>query len=90
VIVDNIELGEEAVELHSPKAADRHYFCVAAASVVAKVHRDRLMADLDLRYPDWGWSRNRGYGTESHRRSLQEIGRSYLHRKTFRWSPVLP
>jgi len=90
VVVDNLELGDMGLELYSPKAADRSYFCVAAASIVAKVHRDRLMADLALRHPGWGWSHNRGYGTESHRRSLQEMGRSYLHRKTFRWSPVLP
>jgi ribonuclease HII len=90
VVVDNLKLGDMGLQILSPTAADSRYFCVAAASVVAKVFRDRLMADLALRHPDWGWSRNKGYGTESHRRSLQEKGRSYLHRKTFRSSPVLP
>jgi ribonuclease HII len=90
VILDNVKLDEPGLEMYSPKAADSSYFCVAAASVLAKVHRDRLMVELEHRHPDWQWSRNKGYGTESHRRSLQEKGSSYLHRKTFRWSPVLP
>jgi ribonuclease HII len=70
--------------------ADATFFSVAAASVLAKVHRDRLMAELDARNPGWSWRRNKGYGTEEHRRALAGTGCSYLHRKTFRWSPVLP
>ena len=70
--------------------ADATFFSVAAASIVAKVHRDRLMVELDGRNPGWGWRQNKGYGTAEHRRALESAGRSYLHRKTFQWSPVLP
>ncbi|PWB76364.1 MAG: ribonuclease HII [Holophagae bacterium] len=88
-VVDAVEIGEEHTDIHSPVRADATFFSVAAASIVAKVHRDRLMVELDARHPGWGWRRNKGYGTAEHRRALAESGRSYLHRKTFRWSPVV-
>jgi ribonuclease HII len=88
-VVDAVELGEEHFDIHSPVRADATFFSVAAASIVAKVHRDRLMVELDVRDPGWGWRRNKGYGTAEHRRALAQSGRSYLHRKTFRWSPVV-
>jgi len=88
-VVDAVEVGEEHTDIHSPVGADATFFSVAAASIVAKVHRDRLMVELDARHPGWGWRRNKGYGTAEHRRALAESGRSYLHRKTFRWSPVV-
>ena len=88
-VVDAVELGEEDTDIRSSVRADATFFSVAAASVVAKVHRDRLMVELDARHPGWGWRRNKGYGTAEHRRALAGSGRSYLHRKTFRWSPVI-
>jgi len=88
-VVDAVDVGEEHTEVHFPVHADATFFSVAAASIVAKVHRDRLMVELDARHPGWGWRRNKGYGTAEHRRALAESGRSYLHRKTFRWSPVV-
>ena len=88
-VVDAVEVGEEHTDIHSPVGADATFFSVAAASIVAKVHRDRLMVELDARHPGWGRRRNKGYGTAEHRRALAESGRSYLHRKTFRWSPVV-
>jgi ribonuclease HII len=88
-VVDAVEVGDEHTDIHSPVRADATFFSVAAASIVAKVHRDRLMVELDARHPGWGWRRNKGYGTAEHRRALAESGRSYLHRKTFRWSPVV-
>jgi ribonuclease HII len=90
VVVDQVKLGEMGCRVISSPKADSRYFSVAAASVVAKVHRDRLMATLATAHPEWGWDRNKGYGTSSHRRALQEYGGSYLHRKSFKWSPVLP
>jgi len=89
VVVDAVELGEEGPRIFAPVRADATFFSVAAASIVAKVHRDRLMVELDVRNPGWGWRRNKGYGTAEHRRALANAGRSYLHRKTFRWSPVV-
>ena len=56
---------------------------IAAASVIAKVHRDALMCDLDLVHPGYGLASHKGYGTPEHRRALAERGPSALHRLTF-------
>ena len=59
-------------------------FLIAAASVVAKVLRDRLMLELDSRFPGYGFVRNKGYGTHEHMRALLKHGPSPVHRKSFR------
>jgi ribonuclease HII len=56
---------------------------IAAASVVAKVHRDALMREMDLKHPGYGLASHKGYGTPEHRRALAEQGPSALHRRTF-------
>ena len=89
-VVDQVSLGDVGCRVIARPKADSDYFSVAAASVLAKVHRDRLMARMAIEHPVWGWNRNMGYGTREHRLALEQYGRSYLHRKSFRWSPVLP
>jgi ribonuclease HII len=56
---------------------------IAAASVIAKVHRDALMRELDLLHPQYGVASHKGYATPEHRRALAEHGPCSLHRKTF-------
>jgi ribonuclease HII len=56
---------------------------VAAASIVAKVHRDALMRELDARHPGYGFARHKGYATRDHLRALRELGPSPVHRRTF-------
>lgn len=56
---------------------------ISAASIVAKEHRDRLMLAAALVHPQYGWDRNKGYGTAEHRRALQEHGPTPLHRRSF-------
>jgi len=56
---------------------------IAAASVVAKVHRDALMRELDTLHPGYGLASHKGYGTPAHRKALRDQGPSSLHRKTF-------
>jgi ribonuclease HII len=63
--------------------ADRDCASVAAASVVAKVHRDRLMIEADGQYPGYGWSGNKGYGSADHYAAIDSLGPSLLHRKTW-------
>jgi ribonuclease HII len=63
--------------------ADRDCASVAAASVVAKVHRDRLMIGYDAQYPGYGWSGNKGYGSSEHYAAIDRQGPSDLHRKTW-------
>ncbi len=90
VVTDHVDPGDLGCPVLSPTRADRDYFSVAAASIVAKVHRDRLMVDLSTRFPKWKWENNKGYGTVEHRKGLQNHGSTVLHRRGFRWSPVLP
>ena len=56
---------------------------IAAASVIAKVHRDRLMADLAKAHPHYAWESNAGYGTKAHQVGLAEFGVTEHHRKSF-------
>ena len=57
--------------------------CISAASIVAKQHRDALMADEHLRHPQYGFARHKGYGTPEHLAALRAHGPSPLHRKSF-------
>jgi len=62
---------------------DSKIFSISAASILAKVHRDKLMRELDSQYPKYLWSRNVGYGTGDHIKAIREIGITKHHRKTF-------
>lgn len=56
---------------------------IAAASIVAKVSRDRLMRELAIRYPGYGWERNAGYGTAEHKMAMERLGITPAHRKSY-------
>jgi ribonuclease HII len=62
---------------------DRLSLSIAAASIMAKVTRDRIMAGLDLELPGYGFASHKGYGTEAHRAALLALGPSIHHRKSF-------
>ena len=66
---------------------DGKYANIAAASVLAKTHRDEYMLRLDKEYPMYGWAKNKGYPTREHRIAVREYGLSPYHRKTFNVSP---
>lgn len=57
---------------------------ISGASVIAKVTRDRIMKELDLQYPGYGFASHKGYGTHQHLIALRKLGASPVHRKTFR------
>jgi ribonuclease HII len=63
---------------------DARSLSIAAASVIAKVHRDRLLAEFDLRFPGYGLARNMGYPTIEHRAALLRLGATEMHRRSFR------
>jgi ribonuclease HII len=71
----------DAMRLDHPCAALS--LSIAAASVIAKVHRDHLMRELDTQHPGYGLASHKGYGTPEHRRSLATLGPCALHRRTF-------
>jgi ribonuclease HII len=79
--------GNRAPALPCPARAvvggDRTVLAIGAASIVAKVTRDRLMARLDRRHPGYGWSKNAGYPTAEHRAALRALGICRHHRLSF-------
>lgn len=62
---------------------DGRSLSIAAASIVAKVTRDRMMSELAQRYPGYGWERNAGYGTKEHREAIARLGVTPVHRQSF-------
>ena len=62
---------------------DASSYSIAAASIVAKVVRDRQMIELDARYPEYGFARNKGYGTKEHIEALRKYGPCPFHRRSF-------
>ena len=66
---------------------DAKYACIAAASILAKVHRDALMKTYAQKYPGYGWETNFGYPTKQHRQGIITMGTTILHRKSFRLLP---
>ena len=62
---------------------DKIFPCISAASIIAKVYRDRLMSFLDVKFPMYGWKKNAGYGTKQHIDSINTTGITSFHRKTF-------
>lgn len=80
--------GTQAPRLDCPVTTvvggDRRCLTIAAASIAAKVSRDRLMAGLAAAHPGYGWERNAGYGTAAHREALSRLGVTPHHRRSFR------
>src|SRR5205085_2713576 len=62
--------------------------CIGAASIVAKVHRDRVMTELDAAHPGYGFAEHKGYPCESHRKAIKKLGPTPAHRRSF--DGVLP
>lgn len=62
---------------------DAKSISIAAASVLAKVTRDRIMEEYDKKYPEYGFAKHKGYGTKQHIQALEQFGASPIHRRTF-------
>lgn len=63
---------------------DAKYMSIAAASILAKTHRDELLNKLDREFPGYGWNVNKGYPTKGHREAILKLGLTPHHRKTFK------
>jgi ribonuclease HII len=83
LILDHLRLTTVPLPQIAFPRADAQCFSVAAASIVAKVTRDRLMGFLDERYPGYGFARHKGYGTATHRAALADLGPTPIHRMSF-------
>ncbi len=84
VITDYMPLKEFAGEVVAPPKADERYFSVAAASVVAKVFRDKLMELYGKRFPQYGFERHKGYPTGEHIEALKTHGVLDIHRRNYK------
>jgi ribonuclease HII len=87
LLIDAVPLPEVALPQLALIKGDARALSIAAASVVAKVTRDRLMATAALAYPVYGFGAHKGYGTEAHQHALARHGPCLLHRRTF--APIL-
>ena len=84
VLVDGKDLIPDiGAEQRAIPSGDKSVFSIAAASILAKVYRDRLMVSLDETYRGYSFSKNKGYGTQDHRKGLIEKGLSPIHRIRF-------
>ncbi len=84
VIVDGIHMPDIGLPAEPVKGGDGRSFSIAAASILAKVTRDRIMRELDDRFPFYGFGRNKGYGTGNHIEAIRERGYTRLHRRSFK------
>jgi len=82
--------GNFGIDLDFPQKSiikgDQKVFSCAAASIIAKVSRDRMMIKYHDKYPEYGFNRHKGYGTKLHREAIKKYGFCDIHRKTFRVS----
>ena len=83
LIVDAVALNNIHKEYIHPFKADDNYIQVSAASIIAKVYRDKLMEHLAAIYPYYKWEKNAGYGTKEHIDAIKEYGITEVHRRSF-------
>ncbi|MGD0073315.1 MAG: ribonuclease HII [Candidatus Binataceae bacterium] len=83
VLVDGRRIAGLAIPQTPIVGGDRKSFCIAAASIIAKVTRDRLMREYDATYPDYGFARHKGYCTADHVAAIERFGPSPIHRTSF-------
>jgi ribonuclease HII len=82
-LVDGNKVPALACPAEAIVKGDSKVLSIAAASIIAKVTRDRFMSDLDAACPGYGWARNKGYGTADHMAALARLGPSMHHRTSF-------
>ena len=83
VIVDGLSLRNFPYPHRAFGDGDARSLCIAMASIVAKVARDRMMVELDGKFPGYGFAQHKGYGTEEHRDAVLRLGRCVEHRDAF-------
>lgn len=87
-LVDGNQMPPLGIAAETVVKGDSRSNSIAAASILAKVVRDRMMAVYDKRYPGWGFADHKGYPTKAHREAYSRLGPSPIHRLTFRVKPL--
>ncbi len=83
VLTDGYEVPGIALPSLAVWKGDQVALCISAASIVAKVYRDRLMNELDAEYPDYGFAGHKGYVTKIHTEAMEKFGITPIHRKSY-------
>jgi ribonuclease HII len=83
ILIDGLPLRHFPYPHQGVVSGDARSLCIAMASIIAKVTRDRLMDELDKVHPGYGFAQHKGYGTEEHREAILRRGRSPVHRDSF-------
>ena len=83
ILVDGNKVFKTTTEIRPVIKGDSKSFSIAAASIIAKVTRDRIMRDLALEFPQYSWHKNKGYGTKEHIEAIRKFGATEIHRKSF-------
>ncbi len=86
-LVDGNRCPQLALPVEAIVSGDRLIPAISAASILAKVARDRFMIELDAQYPGYGFARHKGYPTAEHRGALRRLGPTPWHRSSFHWGP---
>lgn len=83
LLIDGISTIDSAIPQKTIKKGDSLSLSIAAASIIAKVTRDRFMIEMDSKYPEYGFSGHKGYGSAAHLDAIRRLGPSPIHRLTF-------
>lgn len=83
VLIDGLPLRNFPYPHRALVQGDARSLCIAMASIVAKVTRDRMMVEMETRFPGYGFAQHKGYGTEDHREAVLRLGRCTEHRESF-------
>lgn len=87
LLVDGINLPATDIPGEALPKGDNRSYSIAAASIIAKTTRDRIMIELDRTHPNYGFQKHKGYPTPQHRQAIAQFGASDVHRQTFKLLP---
>lgn len=83
LLIDGISTIDSMIPQKTVKKGDSLSLSIAAASIIAKVTRDRIMFEMDVKYPGYGFAGHKGYGSAAHMEAIKRLGPSPIHRLTF-------
>lgn len=83
ILIDGNKIFQHEIKAIPIIKGDAKSFSIAAASIIAKVTRDKIMNELSIEFPFYGWNKNKGYATKKHRQAILIYGETIYHRKTF-------